>query len=458
MSRLAFRIFLAFLCTLLITALGAIAVTSWLISERRSASESELIDAAQRAATALASGGVPGLTSWARERSQDRESSLEILVVDDAGHDLLNRPLPPALPVAAEVDDDLWGSDFPAVLLTLPQSSPELISDEGEAFRLLAVPKRKGFALWREVPLPVILLSLAVTLLMSFLLARSITRPVLDLQRTTELLANGSLDTRVPEGARRRSDEIGRLARSLDVMAVRLERLIRGQQQLLRDISHEVRSPLTRIRLASGLLVQRDASAVAAVNRIDDEVARLDELIDRILDVSRLESGAVTWHRESIDLNSLVERIVTDAVFEAEQLGKTLKRLMPVEMLPITGDRHWVESAIENVIRNALKHTPQGTSIDVVLDRHESSAELIVADSGGGVPEGDETRIFEPFYRSSGAMARSSSGSGLGLAIAARVVLEHGGVIEARNRRDDTGRVIGLEIRMRWPLATASVS
>lgn len=458
MSRLAFRIFLAFLVTLLITTLGAIAVTSWLINERRSASESELIDAAQRAATALASGGVPGLVGWARERSQDRESPLEILVVDDTGHELLNRPLPPPLPVAAEVDDDLWGADLPAVLLTLPQSSPELISDEGEAFRLLAVPKREGFALWREVPLPVILLSIAVTLLMSFLLARSITRPVLDLQRTTELLANGSLDTRVPEEARRRSDEIGRLARSLDVMAIRLERLIRSQQQLLRDISHEVRSPLTRIRLASGLLAQRDASAVAAVNRIDDEVARLDELIDRILDVSRLESGAITWHREAIDLNGLVERIVTDAVFEAEQLGKTLERHIPVEMLPITGDRDWVQSAIENVIRNALKHTPPGTAINVVLDRHESSAELVVADSGGGVPEGDETRIFEPFYRSSGAIARSSSGSGLGLAIAARVVLEHGGVIESRNRRDDTGRVIGLEIRMRWPLATASVS
>lgn len=458
MSRLAFRIFLAFLVTLIVTALAAIAVTSWVITARRNTMEAELLYAAEDAADALASGGLPALTDWTRKRTHSRQGVIDILVIDETGRDLLDRPLPLSSSTATSAEEEPWSADIPAVFLNLPQASPELISDEGDAFRLLAVPKRTGLAIWRDIPLPLMLLSLAITMLMSFLLARSITRPILVLQRTTEALAEGSLGTRVPQDTRARGDEIGRLARSLDVMASRLENLIQGQQQLLRDVSHEVRSPLTRIRLASGLLAQREPSAAPTVNRIDEEIARLDELIDKILDVSRLESGAVTWRREEIDFRSVLERVLADAEFEADQLGKTLTRRLAEDSLIVVGDRHWIQSAIENVVRNALRHTPQGAAIEVFLDRQENFARLIVLDSGLGIPEDERARLFQPFYRGAAASERSRSGNGLGLAIAARVVLEHLGLIEALNRRDTTGQVIGFEIRMLWPLKTTRIS
>lgn len=458
MKRLVARIFLAFFAALLMSALGVIALTAWVLNERQQTAEAELLEAAQAAASALADGGRESLVAWTRSRAGEQRTSLDILVIDETGRELLGRPLPPAPPPAAAEADDYWDYGLPAVMLNLPKSSPELVSADGETFRLLAAPRRTGLSAWRDVPLQVLLLALSVTLLVSLLLARSITRPVLALQRITEALATGELEVRVPEPARSRHDEIGRLARSLDSMAQRLGSLIRGQRQLLRDVSHEVRSPLTRIRLATGLLVQRDPAAAAAVARIDDEVARLDELIDKILDVSRLESGAASWQREPLDLRNLTEGILADAGFEASQLGKTLESGLGDLPVPITGDRHWVLAAIENVVRNALKHTPEGSRVRVELQQAGNTATLCVSDTGRGLAEDELQRIFEPFYRGTHdgegvAASPRAAGSGLGLAIAARVVQGHGGEIRARNLRDAGGAPCGLEISLEWPVA-----
>jgi signal transduction histidine kinase len=464
MNRLAVRIFLAFFAALLLSALGAIVLTAWVINQRQQAAETELLEAAQSAADALAEGGRAELQVWARNRATTPGTSLEILIIDESGRELLGRPLPPAPPPAlppaileAETGSEYYWEDLPAVLLNLPKASPELVSTEGESFRLRAAPQRTGLAAWRDVPLQWLLLALAVTLSTSLLLARSITRPVLALQRTTEALAAGALATRVPGPARARTDEIGRLARSLDSMAERLDSLIRGQQQLLRDVSHEVRSPLTRIRLASGLLAQRDPASAAAVARIDDEVSRLDELIDKILDVSRLESGAVRWQREPLDLHALVGSILADAAFEASRLGKTLVADIGEIPVPIEGDRHWVLAAIENVVRNALKHTPENSRVTVRLKYRGDTALLQVSDTGHGLDDDELRRVFEPFYRGTrhdgDTAAPHAAGSGLGLAIAARVLQGHGGRIEARNLRDPAGAVSGLEISLEWPLA-----
>jgi len=282
------------------------------------------------------------------------------------------------------------------------------------------------------------------------------------LQQTTESLTDGALDTRVPVAVRRRRDEIGRLAVSLDIMAERLSSLIRGQRQLLRDVSHEVRSPLARIRLASGLVVQRDPAAAIAVNRIDEEITRLDELIDKILDVSRLESGAAVFERELLELRGLLEGILVDANFEAAQLGKTLESRLADGPLSVLGDRYWISAAIENVVRNALKHTPQGSRVFVTLEsaRHEGErvAILGISDTGHGLAEPELARIFEPFFRGNKdgdghAASPRAAGSGLGLAIAARVVQAHGGKIEAMNFRDIEGVAHGLRIILTWPLA-----
>jgi two-component system sensor histidine kinase CpxA len=458
MSKLALRIFVSFFAALVLTVLGAIAVTSWLITERKASAEAELLAAAQEAANALADGGVSSLKTWASSRSTDSTNGLDILVMDENGVDLLGR-VPPGTPRAsASISDDFFAYDLPAVLLNLPTEMPELISDDGESFRLMAVETRTGLGVFRDVPLPLLLLSLAVTALVSLGLARSITRPIIELQQTTEDLAIGKLDSRVSETARSRRDEIGQLARSLNSMASQIGSLIRGQQQLLRDVSHEVRSPLTRIRLASGLLAQKDATAAATAARIDGEVTRLDELIDKILDVSRLESGAVTWKRESLELHSILQTVLADAAFEAGQLGKTLSSTLSDSPLEIIGDRYWIQSAMENVVRNALKHTPKGALVEVLLDRHEAFARLRVRDSGPGIPVEELTKIFEPFYRSTANHnERTDASTGLGLAIAAQVMRGHNGRIEAHNLGREADRSSGFELSLQWPLADSAI-
>jgi two-component system sensor histidine kinase CpxA len=457
MSKLALRIFVSFFAALVLTVLGAIAVTSWLIAERKVSAEAELFAAAQEAANALADGGVSSLKTWASNRSIDSGNSLDILVMDENGVDLLGR-VPPGTPrTSTSMSDDFFAYDLPAVLLNLPTEMPELISDEGESFRLMAVETHTGLGVFRDVPLPVLLLSLAVTVLVSFGLARSITRPIIELQQTTEDLAVGKLDSRVSETARSRRDEIGQLARSLDSMARQISSLIRGQQQLLRDVSHEVRSPLTRIRLASGLLAQKDSTASATAARIDGEVTRLDELIDKILDVSRLESGAVAWKREPLELQSILQTVLADATFEAEQLGKTLSSTLSDSTLEIIGDRYWIQSAMENVVRNALKHSPKAASVEVLLDRHEAFARLRVRDSGPGIPIEELTKIFDPFYRSTANRnERTDASTGLGLAIAAQVMRRHNGLIEAHNLGRDANRSSGFELCLQWPLSESA--
>ena len=453
MKHLVTRIFLTFFAALLLAGLGTVALTTWLIGERQQAADAELLEAARSAANALAAGGRPALISWAEARVSDPEKKSEVFILDESGEELLGRSVAVKSPTpSATIDEDII-DDFSAVFLELPRESPLLVSDEGETFRLRAVPRRVGLAAWRDIPLWLLGLAFTVTALASLLLARSITRPIRGLQQTTEHLARGEFGARVDPAALRRHDEIGRLARSLDAMAGQLSALIRGQRQLLRDLSHEIRSPLARIRLATGLLSQRDAAAHSTVTRIDEEVSRLDGLIEQILEVSRLESGSNEWKRESLDLRVITERIIADAEFEATQLGKSLSKHVTDEALPLIGDGHWVHSAIENVLRNALRHTAAGTGVSVTLQRRDSIGLLEVSDCGSGLEESELPKIFEPFYRGRDPQGKSADGAGLGLAIVARVMRAHDGTLAARNRRDASGRICGLEISLGWPLA-----
>ena len=233
MSKLALRIFLSFFAALVLTVLGAIAVTSWLIAERKASAEAELVAAAQEAANALADGGVSSLKTWASSRSTDSTNGLDILVMDENGVDLLGREPPGAPRASTSISDDFFAYDLPAVLLNLPTEMPELISDDGESFRLMAVETRTGLGVFRDVPLPLLLLSLAVTALVSLGLARSITRPIIELQQITEDLAIGKLDSRVSETARSRRDEIGqpgflaRIGKQVDQRVIALDLAMR---------------------------------------------------------------------------------------------------------------------------------------------------------------------------------------------------------------------------------------
>lgn len=456
LSRLAWRIFLAIFATLLTVALGAIAITSWYLESQREAARQQIQRAVQSAAVALAEGGREGLAAWAGDRSAARR----FLVIDDWGLELLDRPIPPPLRAALIGGRTEPLSGAPDVLILDRRSFPTLTSEDGERFRLLPLPsppRRVGPLPLPDVRLSLLLMAFGVTVVASLLLARSITRPVRDLERATRALAAGDLDARVPVRTAARRDEIGRLAGSLDAMAVQLGELLRARERLLRDVSHEIRSPLARMRLATGLAAQ-GADATTQLTRIDTEIGRLDALVSDILDVSRLEAGVL--QRERIDLLATLERLAADARFEAESLGRRLDWTAPGTPCWISGDPHWVTAAAENVVRNALRHTPAGTTVSLQLAAADDGYALTVRDAGPGLPTDQLERVFEPFHRVATDRGRDSGGAGLGLAIAARVMRAHGGRIAAQNLHTGVSLAdappCGLEMRLWWPAADAA--
>jgi two-component system sensor histidine kinase CpxA len=312
------------------------------------------------------------------------------------------------------------------------------------------------------------LLAIAVILsgLVCYLLAWSMTSPVTRLRRAAQSLAAGDLSARTgaPVGGPR--DELTELMRDFDRMADRIEGLVESQSRLLKDVSHELRSPLARLSVALGLARQRAASEIgcevapeleSALNRIEQEADRLNQLIQRLLTISRLESGTDGIRKTTLSLRELVEQIAHDAEYETP--GRGCRVTVPSDSedeFLVEADPDLLRSAIENAVRNATRYTAEGTTVEVRLERQQAvsgsgeEGEIIVRvlDSGPGVPNEALRKIFEPFYRLDDARNRQTGGAGLGLSIADRAVRLHGGQLRASNRKEG-----GLEVEIRIPAA-----
>jgi signal transduction histidine kinase len=277
------------------------------------------------------------------------------------------------------------------------------------------------------------------------LLALYFTRPIAELRAATGRLAGGDLEARVGGKMAKRSDEIGDLVRDFNAMADRVRQLVQSHKQLLSDVSHELRSPLARQRVALALVQQRGtAEQRPLLDRIRAESVRLDELIGRILLLARLEGGEDKLAMTEFSLNDVVEQIVDDASFEVQPTGQTVKYSSPPEGITIRGNEEFLGSAIENIVRNALKYARSGP-VEVHLSSSEEASVICVRDHGPGIPEAELTRIFRPFYRADSSR-RDDGGAGLGLAIAQRAINLHGGSINVRNVMPH-----GLEVEIRLP-------
>ncbi len=459
MSRLSLRIFLSFFAAMLVIGAGAILITWWVLAERQEEAGAGLREATRGAAQALSIGGHDGLRDWLRSDAAQLRGQ-PLLVLDESGAELLGRPVPRRRGLRLAPDAAHHFDAAPGVTLRPPHRLPTLVARDGETFSLLLPPRATpGFGPFGvpDTRGPLLALALVVTALVSGWLARSITRPVRDLQRATTALAAGDLATRVAASTSSRGDELGRLGLAFDSMAARLTTLIDAREQLLRDVSHELRSPLARMRLATGLARQQGADTPRQLERVELEIGRLDELIGSILDVSRLESGSGVLATEELDLVALVERVAADARFEAESLGRKLHWQAPEQALLVRADPGWLTAAVENVVRNALRHTPEDTAVSVVVAAAPDAAIVRISDCGKGLPEAELERVFEPFYRVERDRNRSSGGTGLGLAIAARVLRAHGGSIVARNLPGLAAGAgpAGLELTLRLPRAVA---
>lgn len=282
-------------------------------------------------------------------------------------------------------------------------------------------------------PLVPIVAGFLTSVMFSAGLAWYLSKPIRHLRSAFGALAEGQLATRVGPAMGRRRDELADLGRAFDDMAGRIGTLVDAQRRLLHDVSHELRSPLARLHAAIGLARQQPEETNASFDRIEREAGRLDDLVGEVLTLSRLEAGVLGARPRDFDLGELLDAILTDARFEAAAKGVAVQCTgLEASEMPVRGHAELILRAIENIVRNAIKHTPPGSTVTVELapaadERHLG---LAVTDQGPGVPEAQLGSIFEPFFRG----ADDPSGYGLGLPIAHRAVAAHGGSINARNR------------------------
>lgn len=268
-------------------------------------------------------------------------------------------------------------------------------------------------------------------------LARYVVKPILELRSATQNLASGNLGIRISrEWLLRRGDEFSELATDFNDMASRIENLVGAQRRLIADISHELRSPLTRMKVALELAF-RDANpdAQLQLQRIEREAKRSSDLIHQMLLVAELENRTNHRSLREIDLSQLIQAVVSDADFEARNANRSVS-LTRCDLSQIDGIEELLRRAVENVVRNAIRYTAIQTvvTVQLIADHiHAGDVAILVADQGPGVPAAELKRLFRPFYRVSEARDRVSGGVGLGLAIAKRAIEVHGGRIEARN-------------------------
>ncbi len=288
--------------------------------------------------------------------------------------------------------------------------------------------------------------TLAASVMTALLLAAYVAKPVRSLRQAFEAAAAGDLDGRVAPLLGGRQDELADLGRDFDRMAGRLKASMQGQRRLLHDVSHELRSPLARLQAAAGLMRQKPEQFESMLTRIDDEIARIDRLVGELLTLSRLESGELIAENEEVDMRELVDEIVHDANFEAQAQDREVI-WEDRGSATLQGRPELLHSAIENIVRNALKHAPESriVQVETSVDVHQRLYTLRVLDDGRGMPEEDLPGLFTPFFR--GATGARSKGYGLGLAIARRSIEAHGGAICAHNR---VSGGLSVEIVLPW--------
>src|SRR6185503_14531694 len=315
---LFWKIFVSFMVAMTITSIGAIYVTYQLTNQPLTQSDFEGRDRIiAEVSAALARGGERELKDWLFNNPRPAPGTV-LLVTNERGDELLGRAMPRELRALLRFRPGRR-PDTPPNLRPV-QLTPSLTDPRtNEEYRLLfarAPVTIFGILMWPGTPLAVLVIAISAAALMSLLLARYLSAPIVRLQRASRSLAAGALDTRVGAPSTRRSDEVGKLARDFDAMAERLQALVTSKEALLRDVSHELRSPLARIRMALALAQRRaGAESQSDLARIEREAERLDALVGQVMTLTRLRTTAAP-RRDVVRLDALVGEVVDDARFE----------------------------------------------------------------------------------------------------------------------------------------------
>jgi signal transduction histidine kinase len=371
-----------------------------------------------------------------------RSNGIQIFLLDQSGADLLGRKVPRAVRRAA---DALHNGRRRAIVKTAQQ---QLVAQsiyrpqQGVVSAVFVFTPQRGYLLnvlgsnlWLRIGLAV-----AISGTVCFGLSRLLTQRLKELQLAARRLAGGDLDARL-QVRRRGGDETDELARDFNSMAEQLQERIQSQKRLLGDVSHELRSPLARLRIALALAQDKPAEGAKYMQRIEQETERLEELIRQLLS-SQAQDIVLDTH---IDLVPLLQQLCVDANFEGQGSGKQFLFNTDIERAIVVSSLDLLHKSVDNILRNALQHTAETSVVEVSLASTQDHYLITIEDHGPGVPEEDLDNIFTEFYRVDSARTRESGGYGLGLAIARRAIRQHGGEITAHN----TGT--GLRIVMQLP-------
>jgi two-component system sensor histidine kinase CpxA len=452
--RLFLKIFLSYWLALALFIVLAILTTLAM----RPTTEASAVEALQgkflsEAVQSIQSGGKEEARRYLRGLHENQH--VWVFLFNDQGQELTGR-IPPEWIQRVErgqthTVESIWGRLGPMQFL-----HPSMAASDGHRYSLVIElpPGQRTLFGSHGVPGLGILIAVISSGLVCFILARFLTSPIVRLRAATQRLAEGDLTARAGNPQGRGRDEMSALVSDFDRMAERLESLVNAQSRLLKDISHELRSPLARLNVALELARQRTGpEAESALLRIERESDRLNELVGRLLTIARLESGPDALHKSSLRLEELVIEVAKDAAFEA-QVRRCQVDCVIADACSVIGDPSLLQSAIENVVRNATRYTQEGSEVQVRLEAVQGlkglEAVVRVTDSGPGVPEESLTKLFRPFYRIDDARVRATGGVGLGLAITERAVLLHGGTVRAANRPQG-----GLMVEIRIPAVDA---
>jgi two-component system sensor histidine kinase CpxA len=444
--NLFWKIFFSFMIAMTITSVGAIYVSFQMANQPITLADFEGRDRIIReVSAALARGGERELKYWLYNNPRPARGTV-LLVTNERGDELLGRAMPRELRQLLRFRPGTRRPDVPPNLRPM-QLTPTLTGPNSEEYRLLfarAPVTIFGILMWPGTQVAVLTIAVIAAAVMSLLLARYVSSPIVRLQKASRSLAAGALHARVGAPFTRRRDEVGTLARDFDAMAERIEALVTSKETLLRDVSHELRSPLARIRMALALAQRRAGQeSQTDLDRIEREAERLDALVGQVMTLTRLRTASEP-RRDVVRLNELIAEVVDDARFEYPDAridysaaGEALLR----------GDADGLKSAVENVVRNALIYGDRSQPVEVALETRGATVTIRIRDRGPGVPEAELSRIFEPFYRTDKSRDHRQDGQGIGLAITTRVMELHRGTVTARNRPEG-----GLEITLELPL------
>lgn len=458
MSRLYWKIF-GFLLLAQFTAIAIISAGFWLHQHNRTLN-SEGVEISPPASTVIQSasatlqhGGRQALTALLSDWQQLRMP--QVFAVNVQGKDILNREYSTlSLRKAKQLVELKATRSVQAVTLTNGESYTLFVPDIGKhrlnqsngKHQLMPASGKKVFPhnpRHKRLPVLPIIAGIFVSLIFAALIAWYFSKPIQLLQSAFAQGAEGNLNSQVGKAMGNRQDAFANLGQHFDMMANRLNKLLTGQKRLLNHVSHELRSPLTRIQIAIGLAKQNPEKVSSSLDRIELESERMNNLIGELLQLSKLESGVSALNKTTINLSHLIQDILDDAKFEATEKGVAVHSLI-IPNVQYHGDEELLFRALENVIRNALKYTRVNSSINISMLQQPDAIRIEISDQGDGVDESALEEIFQPFVRTNHAQPKH--GYGIGLALAKQIIAAHAGTIKAQNNIDQHGLTVCIQL------------